>query len=65
MPALEYVAAANVPASLEMFLEWLGIGWFLVVGICGCIYPFLVERDKKHHKPFHKSQDMFTDGDNT
>lgn len=51
--------------TLDVFLQGLGIAWFLAVGICGCLYPFLVEKDKKQHKTFHKSQNMFTDGDNT
>lgn len=65
MVALEYLAAENIPANLDLFLEGLGIAWFLAVGICGCLYPFLVKKDKKQHKTFHKSQNMFTDGDNT
>jgi len=49
--------------TIDVFLEGLGMAWFLAVGICGCLYPFLIDRDK--HKPFHKSQNMYCDGDNT
>lgn len=66
MVALEYLAATSIPANLELFFEGLGIAWFMLVGICGCLYPFMIEKDKKaKHKTFHKSQDMFCDGDNT
>lgn len=49
--------------TIDIFLQGLGMAWFLAVGICGCLYPFLIQKDK--HVPFHKSQDMYCDGDNT
>ncbi len=49
--------------TIDVFLEGLGIAWFMLVGICGCLYPFLIEKEK--HQPFRKSDDMFCDGDNT
>lgn len=65
MVALEYLAAGSIPANLELFFEGLGIAWFILVGICGCLYPFMIEKDKKQHKTFHKTDKMYTDGDNT
>ena len=42
-------------------MEWLGGLFFLVIGLAGCYYPFMVERNR----PFEKSDIMYCDGDNT
>jgi len=31
--------------TIDVFLESLGLAWFLLVGICGCLYPFIIEKD--------------------
>jgi len=45
-----------------MYAELLTALYFLLVGICGCLYPFLF-RDSP--KKFDKSNNMYCDGDNT
>lgn len=45
-------------------IEILGGIFFLLVGICGCLYPILIENDKRH-RTFNKSENMFNDEDNT
>ena len=42
-------------------MEILGFIWFLLIGICGCVYPFITDK----HEPFHKSDKLYCDGDNT
>ena len=46
-------------------IEMIGLLFFLIVGICGCIYPLMQRVDRIEKKIFNKSSDMYTDGDNT
>lgn len=42
-------------------MEIVGLLFFLVIGIAGCAYPFMEERNVR----FNKSDMMYSDGDNT
>lgn len=45
------------------FFELLGLFYFLLIGVAGCLYPFLIQEN--NHTKFHKTDDLYTDGDNT
>jgi hypothetical protein len=48
---------------MDTIMTLLGAAWFLLVGICGIAYPFMVEHDEK--KGFDKNNVKYRDGDNT
>jgi len=52
-----------------MFFEMLGGIFFLLIGLCGCLYPFLFRVPPNENfsapKKFAKSDNMYCDGDNT
>jgi len=48
--------------SFETFAELFAVAYFLLVGICGCIYG-LSPSDK--YVQYRKSDEHYNDGDNT
>ena len=44
-------------------MELRGALFFLVIGVAGCLYPFLEQQDRNYI--FRKSDKLYCDGDNT
>lgn len=48
--------------TLESFVELLGLIFFLLIGICGCIYGL---SPSNKYAQYRKSDEHYNDGDNT